>query len=258
MGMRMKSWVLLVAAAAIVSCTCRSQVPQQDETATTRVEERQAEAGKAPEPEAGQSAGVEGASAAEQAGPVEQQPAPQAEPAAPGPEVAEPPAAEAPVAEETPRPGPEEPPVEAPGHESPETAAQPQPEESFVVTEEVYTKTFDEVEEFVRTLNDIIRRRDYSTWLTYLTEEYIRQKSDPEYLREQSEMPLLKKNNVELRSLQDYFRYVVVPSRSQATIDDIEFIDEDHVKAISTIRGTRGILYLLERKNGGWKIGVWE
>jgi hypothetical protein len=132
------------------------------------------------------------------------------------------------------------------------------PEESFTVSEEVYNKTFDEVEGFIRNLNEIIRRCDYDTWLTYLSEEYIRHTSDPAYLHEQSEKPLLKKNNIELERLEDYFRYVVVPSRSQATIDDIEFLDENHVKAISSIRGTRGILYLLVRINGDWKIGVWE
>jgi len=128
----------------------------------------------------------------------------------------------------------------------------------FLVTAEVYSRTLDEIGEFIRALNEIIRSRDYPTWLTYLSEEYIRRVGDPEYLREQSEMPLLKKTSVVLTSLRDYFEHVVAPSRSHATVDDIEFIDENHVKAISSIRGTRGILYHLVRSNDSWKIDVWE
>jgi len=126
-----------------------------------------------------------------------------------------------------------------------------------VVSEEVYTKTFDEIEEFIRNLNDIIRRADYDTWLTYLSEEYIERTSDPAYLKQQSEQPLLKKSNVSLSNLRDYFNYVVVPSRVQAQLDEIEFIGENQVKAYAMIRNTKALLYLLVREDDKWKIGVW-
>jgi len=130
-------------------------------------------------------------------------------------------------------------------------------DEAFEVSEEVYTKTFDEIEKFIRNLNDIIRKEDYDTWLTYLSEEYIERTSDPAYLKEQSEQPLLKKSNITLDSLRDYFDYVVVPSRVQAQLDEIEFIGENQVKAYAMIKNTKGLLYLLVRENDKWKIGVW-
>ncbi len=127
----------------------------------------------------------------------------------------------------------------------------------FVVSQEVYTRTFEEIEEFIQNLNQIIRSEDYDSWLTFLSEEYIHTTSDPDYLRDQSEKPLLKQANIRLEDLRDYFLYVVVPSRTQATLDEIEFLDENHVKAIAVLRGTRVILYLLERDGSQWKIGVW-
>jgi hypothetical protein len=126
-----------------------------------------------------------------------------------------------------------------------------------VVSEEIYSRTFEEIGDFIRNLNQIIRDEDFQTWLSYLSEDYIRTTSDPAFLREQSEMPLLKQNNVELTSLEDYFFYVVVPSRNQAQLDKIEFLDENHVKAISIVRSTRVVLFLLVREQGSWKIGVW-
>jgi len=131
------------------------------------------------------------------------------------------------------------------------------PEAEFVVTEEVYTRTFEEIEQFIRNLNQIIRNADYESWLTYLSEEYIRTTSDPAFLRDQSEKPLLQQANIHLEDLRDYFIHVVMPSRTQATLDEIEFIDENHVKAVAVLRGTRVILYLLARDEGQWKIGVW-
>ena len=50
-----------------------------------------------------------------------------------------------------------------------EPAAEQQTAEQFVVSDEVYTRTFDEIEQFIRNLNEIIRQKDYDTWLTYLS-----------------------------------------------------------------------------------------
>lgn len=133
----------------------------------------------------------------------------------------------------------------------------PQEQEKFVVTDEIYSQTLDQVREFVQVLNQVIESKNFEVWSTYLTSDYIQRTSDPQYLAEQSEKPILKKKNIVLGSLSDYFIYVVVPSRSGAHIDDIEFIDRYHVKAISIIRNTRGLLYLLVREEDQWKIGVW-
>jgi len=127
----------------------------------------------------------------------------------------------------------------------------------FVVSREVYDRTFEEIGEFIENLNLIIRGADYDSWLGFLSEEYIRVTADPAYLKDQSEKPLLKQANIQLADLRDYFVHVVVPSRTQATVDEIEFLDENRVKAIAVLRGTRVILYLLERDDGQWKIGVW-
>jgi len=147
---------------------------------------------------------------------------------------------------------PEEPEEQETTQEQPE-----EPVEQFVVSEEIYTRTFDEIEQFIRNLNEIIHRQDYDTWLTYLSSEYIEHTSDPAYLKQQSEQPLLKKSNISLYNLRDYFFYVVAPSRVQAQLDEIEFIDENQVKAYAMIKNTKALLYLLVRENDKWKIGVW-
>ncbi len=129
-------------------------------------------------------------------------------------------------------------------------------EEEFVVTEEVFIKTFDEIEATIEELNKIIKAENFEKWKTYLTGEYIETYSGKEKLAEVSDQPIMKRNNIVIRSLKEYFQYVVVPSRSNARLDDLEFIDSDHVRAIMEIRGQRVILYQLEKTEDNWKIGV--
>ncbi len=142
----------------------------------------------------------------------------------------------------------------------PEPEPQPEPEaqqeEEFVVTEEVFTQTFEDVEALIKRLNRIIGSSDFQRWLTYCTEEYIDYYSDTDTLRELSQRPTLQKYNIRLTTLEDYFNYVVVPSRSNARLDDLVFEDNNHVKAIMIIEDQRVILYQLEKVNDEWKIGI--
>ncbi|MFP4329451.1 MAG: hypothetical protein ACLFP6_01910 [Spirochaetaceae bacterium] len=166
---------------------------------------------------------------------------------------------------------PDEPPVEEPPVEEPEEEERPEPEEQepsdedapaedtdedFEVTEEIYDQTFDEVEQTISRLNTIIQQRDYEAWRDYLTDKYVEENSEPEALAEWSESPLLQRNDITLESLEDYFLYVVVPSRSNVRLDDLEFVDENTVEAYMNVRGRRALLYLLEEQDGTWKIDV--
>ncbi|WP_455381979.1 hypothetical protein [Salinispira pacifica] len=124
------------------------------------------------------------------------------------------------------------------------------------VSQEVYSKTFDEVEKVIKELNSIISDGDFSAWTSYLTRQYVEEMSKPSTLKAVSESPILKRNNIVLHSLEDYFHYVVVPSRSNARLDDLVFLDENTVEAIMIVRGQRVILYQLEKRDGKWKIGL--
>ena len=129
-------------------------------------------------------------------------------------------------------------------------------EADFTVSEEVFTETFANIDELIAELNAIIREEDYDKWLSYLTPEYIEHFSSEEVLKNHSDQPLLKKYNIKLRTLHDYFIYVVVPSRSNARLDDLVFLDNERVKAIMIIENQRTILYQLENRENNWLIGL--
>ncbi|MGD0725729.1 MAG: hypothetical protein ABSB63_09210 [Spirochaetia bacterium] len=138
----------------------------------------------------------------------------------------------------------------------PNAVTEPTPAEQFVATEELYKKTFNEVQAVIAELTRIIAEGDYSQWLTYLTTDYVRTTGSAAFLDEASQAGVLKKNGIALTSLQDYFENVVVRSRLQARLEDINFVDETHVKAITRIQGAPVILYYLVQEEGRWKVGI--
>jgi hypothetical protein len=123
------------------------------------------------------------------------------------------------------------------------------------ISEEVFNSTKMDVQQFIQNLNAIIRDRDYNTWVSHLGDDYYAEKSSPEYLAQVSEQPRLKTQKIVLSNVEDYFIHVVVPSRPNDRVDDIEFVSPARVKAYTvTPNGQRLRLYDLESSGGTWKI----
>lgn len=139
----------------------------------------------------------------------------------------------------------------------PESRSTPEPsKQPIVVSTEVFTQTFSDVEKLIFLLNDIIKSRNYALWVEHLSAEYVRTMSDPAVLDEKNRSPTLKRLGVTLKSLQDYFSYVVVPSRANSRLDDLVFLSETEVEAIMVIGNRRVIVYKLVKIDGQWKIGL--
>lgn len=126
----------------------------------------------------------------------------------------------------------------------------------YVISEETYTKIFTDIENLIGTLNKIIREGNFKAWKKHLTKEYIAHYSDITNLNTLNNTPTLKKYNLKIRSLNDYFIYVVVPSRSDVNLDDISFIDDNNIKAYMKIDGDPVVLYNLKYIDNTWKIGL--
>ena len=149
-----------------------------------------------------------------------------------------------------------------------EIVTQPLQEEQEAKPEEVVietpSKTLDEEElkeaetdiaELIEKLNTIISSKNFIKWKEYLSNDYIMYYSDPEVLKERSKTPLLIKNKIVLRSIEDYFNYVVVGSRQNVKLDEIKVLDRDRIKAYMFINNTPVIIYELIRIEDTWKIG---
>jgi hypothetical protein len=140
----------------------------------------------------------------------------------------------------------------------PEPKAEPKPTASnYTATKEEYEKTFLEVEGVIKAISAFIRAGNFAEWQQYLTKNYIDRLLDPENLNKMNEQPIIKKQNVIIRTLDDYFVHVVVPSRVNARLDEIVFADARRVEALMKIGDSKFLLYQLEKVGDTWKIGVW-
>jgi hypothetical protein len=144
------------------------------------------------------------------------------------------------------------------GFDSPVLAEDAGEEEAFdpgSITQEVFDSTKNDVQRLIKDLNSLIRNRDYEAWVSHLGDDYFAAISSPEYLSRISESARLKTQKIVLQSPNDYFIHVVVPSRANDRVDDIEFVSQRRVKAFTiTEKGQRLRLYDLEKSGERWKI----
>jgi len=179
-----------------------------------------------------------------------------------------------PIPEPEPEPIPEPEPTPEPEPQPP-----PEPVQSIIViekvfdpgiiTQEMFETTKADVQALIMDLNRIIKDRNYNAWRTYLADSYFKEISSRAFLDERTEElykrdqtvasnlgrnPRLVQKKI-LRTPKDYFDNVIVPSRSNDRMDDINFVSEKHVKAYTMdSRGNLLVLYDLELIDNKWKI----
>ena len=133
----------------------------------------------------------------------------------------------------------------------------PQPEvpvyTQVIVSQEIFETTKTDIQQLVEDLNRIIRASNYNSWLTYLSDEYRNRLNSREFIEDlKVRYPAFR---TRINNARDYFNFVVVPSRANDKVDDIEFITENSVTAYTLDNhGNRLILYHLENINNKWKI----
>jgi hypothetical protein len=129
---------------------------------------------------------------------------------------------------------------------------------SVKITREEYDRTFAEVEGVINELNAIIKAKDMRKWEDHLTPKFRGSIMSRQNLAELNETPLLKRNNITITTLKDYFDYVVAPSRANVRLDDLEFTDQNRVRAFMKMNNEENVLiYQLEKVNDTWRISVW-
>jgi len=127
------------------------------------------------------------------------------------------------------------------------------------VSQAKYAATREEVQKFIEQQNTFIRDKNFDAWKNSLSPEYFSEISSKEYLKRISEQPGMKTRKIVLKTARDYFDNVVVPSKSDLRVDEIEFISENRVKAFTITTNKAGEeqrlrLYDLEKIGNSWTI----
>lgn len=106
-----------------------------------------------------------------------------------------------------------------------------------------------EIREVVKKLNDITAQKDYGRWRYWLSTEYRKEYSKLEVLKKASEGLPAHQKGTQLKSIEDYFYYVFVPSRQNKVFDDITYLSPTKVEARTT---DSKVLYRFEKIDERW------
>jgi hypothetical protein len=120
---------------------------------------------------------------------------------------------------------------------------------------EIYTATLTDIQDFVRSLDNLIRAKNYDEWLNLLSPSYYELINSGEFLNTVSQQPRLKSQNIVLRNSQDYFLNVVTASRVDLQANDIEFLTITRVMVFTIDQKNQRIrIYTLDKTPESWEI----
>ena len=105
-------------------------------------------------------------------------------------------------------------------------------------------------------LDSIMAEANYNKWVEYLNPASIEYWSKKGNLQKASQRLPVK--GLKLNSLNDYFKYVFIPSRKGRTIDEIRYETETIVKAVQVDGETDTVYYNFEKLDGQWKVHLPE
>ena len=127
--------------------------------------------------------------------------------------------------------------------------------ETETVSKQEFTDDKNEILEIISELAIIMETKDTLTWLKYIDDESKEYYKNPVNLRKaQRKLP---NKLIELKTIEDYFKYVFIPARRNSQIDEIRYISRTHVKAVQLREDAPdAIYYEFKKENGKWLIYI--
>ena len=131
------------------------------------------------------------------------------------------------------------------------------------VTKDTFEADKAEIMSILKKLSTIMKDFDYESWLLYVDSESKAYWSKPANLKKaQNKLPV---KGLQLKNLQDYFKYVFVPSRAGRDITTIRYESENYVKAVQiTSTETQDsdekytVFYYFNKIHGHWQLHLPE
>lgn len=123
------------------------------------------------------------------------------------------------------------------------------------VTKQEFTDDKNEILHIISDLAIIMETKDTLEWLNYIEEESKEYYKNPVNLRKaQRKLP---NKLIELKTIEDYFKFVFIPARKNSQIDEIRYISKTHVKAVQLREDMPdAIYYEFKKLNGKWFVYI--
>ena len=120
------------------------------------------------------------------------------------------------------------------------------------VSKDDFEKDKKEILRIIDELDSIMKEKDYKSWLTYIDSESIDYWQKPVNLKKaQKRLPV---KGLAIRNLQDYFKFVFIPSRQGRTITEIRYESNTYVKAVQVEDEEDIVFYYFNKIKGKWML----
>ena len=125
-------------------------------------------------------------------------------------------------------------------------------EDAGQVTKKEFEDDKHEILETISELAIIMETKDTLAWLKYIDEPSKEYYKNPVNLRKtQRKLP---NKLIELKTIEDYFKFVFIPARRNSHIDEIRYVSKTHVKAVQVREDSDAIYYEFKKENGKWLV----
>lgn len=119
-----------------------------------------------------------------------------------------------------------------------------------VVSMETYENDKKVILAKINELNVIMKDKNYKSWLNYI------EKNSIDYWSLKTNLSAISKQlpvkGLNLKTLEDYFNYVFIPSRMGRRIDEIRYISSESIKAVQIRNEDTIVYYNFKKINGEW------
>ena len=127
-------------------------------------------------------------------------------------------------------------------------------EDAALVSKEDFEADKKEILAIIDKLAVIMSDFDYDTWLTYIEPVSVQYWKNPRNLAKASLMLPVK--GQKLNNLNDYFRFVFIPSRKNRKVDEIRYLSQTSVKAVQVSGDTDIVFYYFKKIDGKWFVSI--
>ena len=123
------------------------------------------------------------------------------------------------------------------------------------VSKQEFTDDKNEILQIISDLAFIMETKDTLAWLNYIDEDSKEYYKNPVNLRKaQRKLP---NKLIELKTIEDYFKFVFIPARKNSQIDEIRYISKTHVKAVQLREDMPdAIYYEFKKSKGKWLVYI--
>lgn len=123
--------------------------------------------------------------------------------------------------------------------------------DAVYISPEVFEEDKNEIFQVINALDQIMKKKDFNGWISYLTPESYEYWSNRHNLLELSRH-LFSSDDFHINNIREYFEMFFIPARKGRLVDEIRYVTPTYVKVVQYKNKTDIIYYFFEKQNDTW------